>query len=184
MLSKLNPVEVWSLRLNPSDLRNIEPTKRPANGGGQTYIQIPSRLVPATLKFLQVKKPPAQGQMISLQVKDPANPKAAPERIEFWVKSDDQGGNTRMRIARQNRHRHPRFSGWAPNAGFPKLGAGDQTPQAKAKLASVGGVRIFLARDANGVVWGGFTQGAPSLAEQKLPYAATAWAPSAGDYWP
>jgi hypothetical protein len=184
MLAKLKPVEVWSLRLNPSDLYNIERVvgDDPTTGGGDTYIQVPARLVHDTLVFLGTKLPKA-GAPIFLSVKDAANPSAPPEDIEFWIKSDDQGGNARMRIARQNRHRHKRFAGWAPAAQFPTLPAWQKTSDAKPLLAGMGGVRIFLARDANGTVWGGFTVGAPSPAEANLAYAQIAWAPSQGGYW-
>lgn len=185
MLAQLNPVEIWSLRLNPSDFYNIERVKGddPATGGGDTYIQIPARLVQATLRFLGARLPQA-GSPIPLSVKNAASPQAPPEDIEFWIKSDDQGGNARMRIARQNRHRHNRFSGWAPGAGFPTLPAWDDTDDARPLLKGLGGLRIFLARDANGTVWGGFTTGKPSAAEANLPYARIVWAPSTGGYWP
>jgi hypothetical protein len=186
MLSQLNPVEVWSLRLNPSDLYNIERVKgdNPATGGGDTYIQIPARMVQSTLEFLGNPPLPPLGQPIPLLVRNASQAQAPAGQIEFWIKSDDQGGNPRMRIARQNRHRHNRFGGWSPAVHFPALPAWRKTADARALLNGIGGLRIFLARDAQGETWGGFTTGAPSPADANLPYAPIAWAPSDGGYWP
>jgi len=187
MLAKLNPVEVWSLELEAADLFHIEHVKSddPSSGGGDLYIQIPAEMVASTLKFLRAPMP-AKRKHIKLAVKDPNHPNNPSETIEFWNKSPDRSGNVRLRIARQNRLRptSTRPSGWSPAAGFPTLAAGLRTPAAKPVLAALGGVRIFLARDANGDVWAGFTQGAATAVERALPYAHIAWAPSGGGYWP
>jgi hypothetical protein len=187
MLAQLKPVELWTLELEGADLFHIEHVKSddPQGGGGDLYIQIPAEMVAATLKFLRAGMP-AKRRHIKLAVKDPTHPQNPPQTIEFWNKSPDRAGNARLRIARQNRLRptSTRPTGWSPAAGFPTLASGQRTPAANAVLAGLGGVRLFLARDAQGDVWAGFTQGTPSPAESTLPYAHIAWAPSSGGYWP
>jgi hypothetical protein len=184
MLAQLNPVEVWSLKINPSDLYNIERIRgdNPPGGGGHTYIQIPARMVQPTLAFLHAALPPL-GTPITRMVKDASQPQLAAQPLEFWIKSS-AGGQPRMRIARQNRHRHVRFSGWSQSANFPTLPALHGTSHARALLNSLGGIRIFLARDGAQVLWAGFTVGSPSPTEAQLPYASIAWAPSRGGRWP
>lgn len=185
MLATLNPLEVWALRIDPSDLYNIERVRgdNPAGGGGHTYIQIPHAMVAPTLKFLRARLP-SLGQAIILDVKDPGHRQAPANQIEFWRKSDDLNGRPRMRIARQNRHRHARLPAWSPAAQFPILGAGQKTADARTLLRQIGGLRIWLARDANGDVWSGFTRGRPSAADSALPYAHVAWGNGPGGYWP
>ena len=49
--------ELWALKVNPSDLYNIErvPEDKPKTGGGHTYIQVPKGQVPHLLKFLHIQ---------------------------------------------------------------------------------------------------------------------------------
>lgn len=177
-------MELWTKKLNPSELYAIErrANDNPVGGGGQLYIQVTEKQAPGLLKFLKAQMP-LLGHSIGVQVKNPALPNAAAQTLEFWAKSQD-----RMRTGPLNRFRASsiRPGGWspAPAAGFPTLPAGHRTAQAKQLLNQLGGIRIFLARDANGDVWAGFTQGAPTAAERQLPYSRIAWAPSSGGYWP
>lgn len=183
MLSALNPVEVWCKRLNPSELYNLERRigDNPYGGGGQLYMQVTQGQFPNLLKFLKIAQPPPLGASIPIDVKDPTQPNKQAETLEFWVKSQN-----RMRTGPLNRFRASsiRPSGWSPAAGFPTLQAGQKTPDAKALLSAIGGVRVFLARDTAGIVWAGFTKGAPSAAEKQLPYANIAWGSGVGGYWP
>lgn len=183
MLSSLGPVEVWSKKLNPSELYNMERRAHdhPANGGGQLYIQINQTQFPGLLKFLGLSSPPGLGSTIPISVRNPRAPTALAQTLEFWVKSQN-----RMRTGPMNRYRgsNTRPNGWSPAAGFPTLPAGQDTNAARTLLNGLGGVRIFLARDPTGAVWAGFTAGSPTTIEASLPYAHLAWAPGTGGYWP
>jgi hypothetical protein len=181
MLAQLNPIELWTRKLQPFELYNIERrhNDNPNTGGGELYIQVPETRVPSLLQFLRAPMPPL-GAYISLQVKNPAQPNAAPEALQFWAKS--QG---RMRTGPVNRFRasNIRPGGWSPAAGFPTLPSGHGTAQARVLLNGLGGVRVFLARDGAGDIWAGFTQGPPTPAQAALHYANIAWA-GQGGYWP
>lgn len=88
-----------------------------------------------------------------------------------------------MRIAQQNRHRHSRLSAWSPAAGFPSLQPGQGTADANKLLTALGEVHIYLARDAHGNVWAGYTKGAPTAKQQQQPFANILWGSSPGGYW-
>jgi len=172
--------ELWSLRLNPSDLYNIERTlgDNPQTGGGHTYIQIPKGQVQALLNFLHETYPP-NSVAISLSVANQGNPDKAPEEVQFWAKSAG-----RMRISQQNRHRHDRLSAWSPANGFPILQPNETTDDARSLLDNVGGLHIYIARGNDNSVWAGYTTGNPSSEESKLPFANILWGlKSSGGYW-
>jgi hypothetical protein len=172
--------ELWSLRLNPSDLYNIERelNDNPETGGGHTYIQIPKGQVNNLLNFLHEEYPP-NGVDISLNVGDRIKPEAPSEKIQFWSKSAN-----RMRISQQNRHRHSRLTAWSPARGFPVLKPHQTTDDAKKVLNSIGGLHIYLARGTDDFVWAGFTVGTPSARESKLPFANILWGiKNPGGYW-
>ena len=171
--------DLWSLKLNPSDLYNIERPKddNPPSGGGHTYIQIPAGLVDGTLTFLRVEHLPIEGH-VNLEVRDPSDPSSDPEQVEIWSKSAG-----RMRIAQQNRHRHTRLSAWSPQSGFPKLDSNATTNGAKSLLHSIGGLHLYFVRGEDGKVWAGFTTGTASKQEAKLPFANILWVSSRGGYW-
>jgi hypothetical protein len=181
MLAPLNPVELWTKKLQPFELYNIDRrlNDNPNTGGGELYIQVPGSRVPSLLQFLGAQMPPL-GAYVPLMVKNPALPHSPAEELQLWAKS--QG---RMRTGPINRFRasNTRPGGWSPAAGFPSLPVGHGTNQARAQLNGLGGVRIFLARDGNGEVWAGFTQGPATPAEAGLPYANIAWT-GRGGYWP
>jgi hypothetical protein len=180
MLSQLNPVEVWSNPVTPRELYDVERQHRLVNGGGQLYFQVNKTKVPGLLRFLGLQSKPPLGAKQWVTVKDPTNPTAPASQIAFWLKSQD-----RMRTGAQNRwfSSSTRPSGWGPAAGFPSLGSNQTRANAEAILTQLNGLRLFLARDAAGDVWAGFTQGSPSPADAHLPYADVAWAPSTGGYW-
>ena len=179
MHGQLEIDELWSLKITPSDLYNIErtPSDGPATGGGQTYIQVPNRLVDPLLTFLREEYPP-NGVPLRLEVYNRARPDLPVEQLEFWAKS--QG---RMRIARQNRHRHSRLRAWTPEAGFPSLEAYQDTDDAADLLNSIGGLHIYLARAADGTVWADYTKGRPSKDDAQLPFAHILWGEGRGGYW-
>lgn len=179
MRTDVNINELWSLRINPSDLYNIERTSddNPPGGGGHTYIQIPRSQVQSLLEFLHDEYPP-NGFAIRLPVFDRTNPEAPPEEIEFWAKSAG-----RMRISRQNRHRHSRLTAWSPERGFPTLEPFDTTENAKELLDAIGGLHIFLARGENNLVWAGYTTGIPNPENARLPFADILWGESPGGLW-
>jgi hypothetical protein len=171
--------ELWSLKLNPSDLYNIERTlgDNPTSGGGHTYIQVPKGQVEPLLNFLHQTYPP-NGVAISLSVGNQGKPGATPEKIEFWAKSAG-----RMRISQQNRHRHSRLAAWSPGSGFPVLQSNETTDDARAKLNSIGGLHIYLARGEDDSVWAGYTTGTASTDQSKLPFSSILWGTSRGGHW-
>jgi len=171
--------ELWSLRLNPSDLYNIERTldDNPRTGGGHTYIQVPKGQVESLLRFLHKEYPP-NGVPISLSVGNQGKPGTATEQIQFWAKSAN-----RMRISQQNRHRHSRLSAWSPESGFPVLQPNETTDDARALLKSLGGLHLYVARGEDQSVWAGFTTGTPSAEQSEEPFANILWGTSRGGYW-
>jgi hypothetical protein len=179
MPGQLEIDELWSLKVTPSDLYNIERSwsDRPAKGGGHLYIQVPTSLVDPLLRFLRKTYPP-NGVPLILEVNNRAQPDLPVEPLEFWAKSEG-----RMRIARQNRHRHSRLRAWTPEMGFPSLEAYQDTTDATNLLNSIGGLHIYLARAADGTVWAGYTTGRPSKEEAQLPFANILWGESRGGYW-
>lgn len=171
--------ELWSLRINPSDLYNIERPigDNPSSGGGHTYIQVPKSQVKPLLSFLH-EKYPQNGVPIILTVHNQGKPGSIPEQIEFWAKSAG-----RMRISKQNRHRHSRLSAWSPANGFPVLKPNETTDDARKLLKSIGELHIYIARGEDDSVWAGYTKGAPSNEQLELPFASILWGTSPGSYW-
>lgn len=129
---------------------------------------------------------PPNGVPIRLEVGNQGRPDAPKQSLEFWSKSSGKKGMPpdRMRIAQQNRHRHTRLSAWLPSAGFPSLQPGQKTPEANELLTEIGGLHIYLARDADGNVWAGYTKGAPNPKQQQQSFANVLWGSSPGGYWP
>lgn len=179
MDSQLEIDELFSLKITPSDLYNIERTRsdKPANGDGDLYIQVPVSLVNPLLLFLGKTYPP-NGVPLILEVNNRAQPDLPGESLDFRSKSLG-----RMRIARQNRHRHSRLTAWTPQMGFPSLEAYQDTGDARSLLDSIGGLHIYLARAADGTVWAGYTIGRPSKREAQLPFANILWGDSKGGHW-
>ena len=172
--------QLWSLRLNPSDLYNIERVcdDNPENGGGHTYIQIPKGQVPHLLRFLG-ERYPTNSQQISVMVSDQKAPNSTSEIIQFCSKSAG-----RMRISQQNRHRHSRLAAWSPQSGFPKLKPYKGSIEAKALIQEIGGLHIYLARDSNANIWGGYTTGPVPQASTYLPFSNILWGlNNPGGYW-
>jgi len=180
MDNEIEICQLWSLRLNPSDLYNIErvPDDNPENGGGHTYIQIPKGQVPHILRFLG-KSYPDNGEQITISVGDQKDPDTTAQIIEFWAKSSG-----RMRISQQNRHRHARLAAWSPQSGFPTLEPYCGSDIAKSIIQDIGGLHIYLARDQNGKVWGGFTTGPIPESSSHLPFSNILWGQkNPGGYW-
>lgn len=171
--------ELWSLKLNPSDLYNIERPigDNPSTGGGHTYIQVPKGQVVPLLNFLH-EQYPENGVSIVLTVHNQGKPGIAPEEIEFWAKSAG-----RMRISKQNRYRHSRLSAWSPANGFPVLQPNQDTDDARTLLNNIEGLHIYIARGEDDSVWAGYTTGNPSDEQSKLSFADILWGASPGGYW-
>jgi hypothetical protein len=172
--------ELWSMRISPATLYNIERTTddNPVGGGGAVYIQIAKGLVADFLKFIRSEYP-ENGEVIELQVGNFMSPTSPQKTLTFSSKS--QG---RMRIANQNRHRAERLSAWSSDEGFPSLKAGQNTEDARALLEEIGGLRIFLVRGEDGNIWAGYTIGEANDAEAKQPFASINWGTeTSGGYW-
>lgn len=171
--------ELWSLRINPSDLYNIErvPEDKPDTGGGHTYIQVPKGQVDNLLKFLHSDYP-INGQALRVQVGNQKEPNAELEELEFWSKS-----NGRMRIAQQNRNSQNRLSAWSSASGFPKLDPFQGTEVASELLNNIGLLHLYLIRTSDKAVWAGFTTGQPSVTQLEQPFAKLLWGNTRGGYW-
>jgi hypothetical protein len=154
-IENIEIIELWSLKLNPSDLSNIERAHNPKGGGGQRYIQIGSKMVQPTLDFLKIGLVDLPHVLRIHCIGEPG----AVDDLEFHLKSSDQSGGTRMRIANQNRHSRQRCRAWSPERGFPSLDPAQDTGDAQTLFEKIGGVHIFLVRDRSGRVWGGYTTG-------------------------
>jgi hypothetical protein len=156
MTQKLNVDRIWWRNVQPGEFYNIERHHQIQGGGGSLYIEIPSSIVPQTLDFLDetgsnVKALP----VITIQARVHGSPSESGP-IEFHRKA---GG--RMRIARQNRQqpnsqRHP---AWIAERGFPS--APDDVRDRGEALAFFppGGLRIFIAKTAEGDYYAGFRKG-------------------------
>jgi hypothetical protein len=170
--------EIWALRINPSDLSNIERPRGegPATGGGQLYIQVGQRMVPHLLRFL--RKPYPTNVPISLTVASVGMPGHL-DVVQFDKKS--QG---RMRIPNQNRYRATRVYAWSPASGFPSLPEdGASTEDAATLIKSLGGLHIFLARSSDLKVWAGYNKGNLDDRGGAFPFAHLLSGNSEGGYW-
>lgn len=171
--------ELWSLKLNPSDFRNIERVDgdNPIGGNGQLYIQIPKSLVDGLLAFLD-EAYPDNGVVHRLEVYDIFDHSSEPEILEFMSKSAG-----RMRTSKQNRHRNTRLKAWDTSNNFPVLKPWATIEDAKKTLDACGQIHIFLARLENGKVFAGFTIGEPSKDDANQPFASLLWGDEKGGYW-
>lgn len=179
MTPAVNIDEIWSLRVNPSDLSNIERPVGvgPATGGGQLYVQIGKTMVQPTLDFLRIKYP--AGSPVNVPVRCWGKNAALVENVEFSDKS--QG---RMRITNQNRHRANRVFAWSPSNGFPQLSGSASTADAKALIAKLGGLHIWIVRDDTGELWAGYSKGAAPPADQAhQPFAHMLYGSHPGGHW-
>ena len=168
--------ELFALRINPSDLSNIErpPGTGPATGGGQLYIQVGQQMVEHLLRFLRQLDPGP----IDLTVASVGRPELR-DVVQFDNKS--QG---RMRIRNQNRHRTGRVPAWSPANGFPSLPEeAASTADARRLITSLGGLHVFLARVADGTVWAGYTVGTLDDRGGELPFAPLLSGDAEGGYW-
>lgn len=176
MIPPIDINEVWSYRPNPSDLFNIERSINPANGGGARYIQIRKSQLSDLLLFLGL--PDVPDEPVAVTVRSHFEPDKTDE-IVFTTKSQQ-----RMRIANQNRHFANRARGWSPSQGFPTLERTETTADAARIIDALGGLHIYLVRDAKGVIWAGFTKGStPTSDIAGLPFAELLFGSSDGGYW-
>jgi len=172
--------ELWSLKLNPSDFKNIErvPGDNPKNGNGQLYIQVPKGFVDPLLTFLK-KDYPENGTIHSIDVYDIKKPDSEPETLEFMSKSEG-----RMRTSKQNRHRNIRLTAWQANRGFPTLEPFALISDAEKVLAECGEVHLFLAKLDDNKIFVGFTKGEPPTpTDANQPFADLLWGKLKGGYW-
>ena len=175
MFSPQEIVELWGLRIDPSDLSNIERPRGegPATGGGQLYIQVNLPRTADLLRFLDAEYP--EDRPLEVTVRNIGTEGTA-DLVQFDKKSEG-----RMRIPNQNRHRARRVRAWSPEVGFPHLPESEASTQdAKALISSLGGLHIFLARDKNGTIWAGYTTGS---VDPKYGFAPVVSGDSEGGYW-
>ncbi|EJG1640288.1 hypothetical protein ACHELT_004032 [Vibrio alginolyticus] len=171
--------ELWSLKLNASDFRNIERVEgdNPESGNGQLYIQIPKGFVESLLTFIR-KDYPENGVVHEIEVYDIKKPDLTPKILGFQSKSMG-----RMRTSKQNRHRNDRLCAWLPDRGFPTLEPFATNDDAKRVLRECGNVHLFLARVQGEKVYVGFTKGEPSDSDASQPFAGLLWGEGKGGYW-
>lgn len=179
MIPNVDIDELWAIKVNGSDLYDIERPVGvgPKGGGGQSFIQVAKGAVPQLLRFLRAPYPP-NGQPIELPVASVGRPGHV-DIVQFASKS--QG---RMRIPNQNRHRAERVHAWSPANGFPSLPADAvSTEHANELINRLGGLHIYLIRAADGVVWAGFTTGTLDDQGGALPFAYMLSGSHPGGYW-
>ena len=157
MAARLVVDRIWWRSVQLGEFFNIERFPRIKGGGGSLYIEIPSLIVPETLDFLGV---PGLGEAtgrpaITIEAAVAGQPSVSGP-IEFRPKT---GG--RLRIARQNRQqpnsqRHP---AWTAARGFPAAPDNVQTKEEARPYFPAGGLRIYIAKTADGRHFAGFTKG-------------------------
>lgn len=154
--SKLAIDQIWWRNVQLGEFYNIERHHKIAGGGGSTYIEIPSSMVPDTLDFLGVPNANVDNFNWSIEAKVVGDPGLS-AKIEFRSKK-----GRRMRIARQNRQqpgsqRHP---AWTAQRGFPKAPDNVRNRADASAYFPKGGLRIYLARTFEMEFYAGFTKGA------------------------
>jgi hypothetical protein len=156
MTEKLNIDRIWWRNVQPGEFYNIERYHQIEGGGGSLYIEIPSSMVPATLDFLEASGANVDSlPVITIQAGVVGSPGLSGP-IEFQRKA---GG--RMRIARQNRQqpnsqRHP---AWTAARGFPTAPDGIRNKEEALPYFPEGGLRIYIAKTAEGDYYAGFKTG-------------------------
>lgn len=156
MAHKLIIKRIWWRSVQPGEFYNIERHYRIEGGGGSLYIEIPSSMVPATLDFLDVAGANIDSLPVITIAAGVIGKPGLSSPIEFHRK---EGG--RMRIARQNRQqpnsqRHP---AWAAALGFPTAPDNVCNKEDAAQYFPAGGLRVFVAKTAEGDYYAGFTKG-------------------------
>lgn len=157
MAQQLNVERIWWRKLQEGEFYNIERYPRlDSGGGGSLYIEIPKSIVPQTLDFLDAAGSDVDALPVITIEAGVIGESGLSGPIEFHRK-----GGGRMRIARQNRQqpnsqRHP---AWTSRRGFPS--APDRVRNKKEAVPYMpdGGVRIYIAKTAEGEYYAGFTTG-------------------------
>lgn len=156
MRNKLNIDRIWWRNVQLGEFYNIERHHRIKGGGGSLYIEIPNRMVPATLDFLDAAGSNVDSlPVITIQARV-IGQSGVSGPIEFHPKA---GG--RMRIARQNRQqpnsqRHP---AWIAARGFPTAPDSVSSREEARLYFPEGGLRIYIAKTVEGDYYAGFKQG-------------------------
>lgn len=144
---------IWWRNVRIGEFYNIERHHQIKGGGGSLYIEIPTKMVEETLKFLNIDN--YDFLPITIEVADIKNPTQT-ANLTFNKKS---GG--RMRIVRQNRQqphseRHP---AWTKKNGFPQAPDTVSSSLEAMEFFPHGGLRIYIALSKNGKYYAGFTKG-------------------------
>lgn len=157
---QLDVESIWWRNVQLGEFYNIERHHKIDGGGGSLYIEIPSSMVSATLKFLgSTETSPENIEPIIINARVVGDPNIIGE-IEFQSKT---GG--RMRIARQNRNqpnsiRHP---AWTKERGFPYAPDTIKSKEEAAEYFPKGGLRIYIIKTTEGSYYAGFTKGELAL---------------------
>lgn len=157
MAQQLNVERIWWRKLQDGEFYNIERYPRlDSGGGGSLYIEIPKSMVPQTLDFLGATGSNVDALPVITIEAGVIGGLGLSGPIEFHRKA---GG--RMRIARQNRQqphcqRHP---AWASARGFPSAPDNVRNKDETIPYLPDGGVRIYIAKTAEGEYYAGFKTG-------------------------
>lgn len=157
MTHKSEVDRIWWRNVQPGEFYNIERHHRLASGGGGSlYIEIPNRMVPETLEFLDAADSNVDDlPVITIEAGVVGRPgESGP--IEFRRKE-----GSRMRIARQNRQqpgsqRHP---AWTGARDFPVAPDDISSTDEALPYFPDGGLRIYIIKTVKGDYYAGFTKG-------------------------
>lgn len=159
MGQQLNVERIWWRNVPVGEFYNVErhPSVTPG-GQGSLYFEIPKSLVRATLDFLDLPGLDALPFTIQAGI---AGEDGIAGPIEFQRKASGPNENDRMRITRQNRQmagaqRHP---AWTAERGFPAAPSDVRSKEEAAPFFPEGGLRIYIAKTAEGGYYAGFTTG-------------------------
>lgn len=149
---------IWWRNVPKGEFFNVERHPNVTQGGqGSLYFEVPESLTPKTLDFLGVSSLALLPHAIQAGLADDLNSGiSAP--IEFRRKSHT---SLRIRIARQNRQmsgaqRHP---AWDAIRGFPSAPNDVKSSSQSDPHFPDGGLRIYIAKTAEGDYYAGFTTG-------------------------
>ncbi|NVC25560.1 hypothetical protein E7Z53_19300 [Kocuria salina] len=149
---------IWWRNVPKGEFYNVERHPNVTKGGqGSLYFEVPESLTPKTLDFLGVSNIESLPYTIQAGLADEID-SGITWPIEFRRKSNT---SPRIRIARQNRQmtgaqRHP---AWDRTRGFPSAPDGVQNSSESDPHFPDGGLRIYIAKTADGDYYAGFTTG-------------------------
>lgn len=148
---------IWVREVTPNNFLNIErhPSNGPEGGGGALYLEVPKSSVPDVLQLLGRGAADSPDQEFAVAAKVVG----APSQVAPLVLSPKSGGRLHLFQNRQSRGdvRHP---AWRSERGFPT--APDDiylTEQARAILAEIGGLHVYVARTETHEFFAGFLVG-------------------------